>query len=212
MMDRVHCEAGTEGMIGGTYARKMWPILLALPLAFAAPARAAEASCVAPIVLGDGWKTAEPQASGFDAAALCAVLERVAGDASNIHGVVVERRGRLVAELYRRGKDRSIWSLFARETEFAPTVLHDLRSVSKSVVGLLVGSARQQGKVDVAASALAYYPSYADLRSPERDAITVEHLLTMSSGLECTRASRRTARSPTTRRVCTGTGNRTVTY
>ncbi len=184
MMDRVHCEAGTEGMIGGTYARKMWPILLALPLAFAAPARAAEASCVAPIVLGDGWKTAEPQASGFDAAALCAVLERVAGDASNIHGVVVERRGRLVAELYRRGKDRSIWSLFARETEFAPTVLHDLRSVSKSVVGLLVGSARQQGKVDVAASALAYYPSLADLRSPERDAITVEHLLTMSSGLE----------------------------
>ncbi len=60
--------------------------------------------------------------------------------------------------LYRRGKDKSIWSLFARETDFAPTVLHDLRSVSKSVVGLLVGIARQQGKIDVAASALAYSP------------------------------------------------------
>jgi CubicO group peptidase (beta-lactamase class C family) len=162
----------------------MWPILLALPLAFAAPARAVAASCVAPIVLDDGWKTGDPRASGFDAAALCAVLERVAGDASNIHSVVVERRGRLVAELYRRGKDKSIWSLFTREIDFAPTVLHDLRSVSKSVVGLLVGIARQQGKIDVAASPLAYYPSYADLRSPERDAITVEHLLTMSSGLE----------------------------
>src|SRR5438477_12917241 len=32
--------------------------------------------------------TADPQASGFDAAALCAMLQRVAGDASNIHGVV----------------------------------------------------------------------------------------------------------------------------
>ena len=171
-------------MIGATYARKIWPMLLTLPLVFAAPARAAEASCVAPIVLGDGWKTADPQASGLDAAALCAVLDRVAGDASNIHGVIVERHGRLVAELYRRGKDKSIWSLFTRETDFAPTVLHDLRSVSKSVVGLLVGIARQQGKIDVAASPLAHYPSYADLRSPERDAITVEHLLTMSSGLE----------------------------
>src|SRR2546421_3421685 len=142
-------------------------------------------SSIAPTGLDDGWQTtADPQASGFDAAALCAMLQRVAGDASNIHGVVVERRARLVADLYRRGKDKSIWSLFARETDFAPTVLHDLRSVSKSVVGLLVGIARQQGKIDVAASALAYYPGYPDLRSPERAAITVEHLLTMSSGLE----------------------------
>ncbi len=159
-------------------------MVLTLLLASAAPARAVEGPCAAPVVLDVGWQTAEPEASGFDAAALCAALERVAGDASNIHGVVVERRGRLVAELYRRGKDKSIWSLFARETDFAPTVLHDLRSVSKSVVDLLVGIARQQGKVHVAASPLAYYPSYADLRSPERDAITVEHLLTMSSGLE----------------------------
>ncbi len=159
-------------------------MLLVLLLASAAPARAAEALCAAPTDLDDGWQTADPQASGFDAAALCTVLERVAGAAVNLHGVVVERHGRLVAERYRRGKDKSIWSLFARETDFTPTVLHDLRSVSKSVVGLLVGIARQQGKIDVGASALAYYPGYADLRSPERDAITVEHLLTMSSGLE----------------------------
>ena len=66
-------------------------------------------SSIAPTVLDDGWQTtADPQASGFDAAALCAMLQRVAGDASNIHGVVVERRARLVAELYRRGKDKSI--------------------------------------------------------------------------------------------------------
>jgi hypothetical protein len=52
----------------------------------------------------------------------------------------------------------------------------DLRSVSKSVVGLPVGIARQQGKIDIGASPLAYYPRNAYLRSPTRDAITVEHL------------------------------------
>jgi CubicO group peptidase (beta-lactamase class C family) len=152
--------------------------------ASAGPAGAAQAPCAPPASIDDGWQTVEPQASGFDAGALCAVLESVAGGDANIHGVVVERRGRLVAELYRHGKDRSIWSLFARDTEFGPAVLHDLRSVSKSVVGLLFGIARRQHSIDLSASPLAFYPSYADLHSSERDAITLEHLLTMSSGFE----------------------------
>ena len=80
-------------------------MVLTLLLASAAPARAVEGPCAAPALLDDRWQTAEPEASGFDATALCAALERVAGDASNIRGVVVERRGRPVAELYRRGKD-----------------------------------------------------------------------------------------------------------
>jgi len=68
--------------------------------------------------------------------------------------------------------------------EFDSTSVHDLRSVSKSVVGLLVGVAIQQGKIaSVTTPALQFYPEYADLRSPERDAVTLERLLTMSSGL-----------------------------
>jgi len=138
-----------------------------------------------PTRLADGWEAAEPESSGFDAAALCAVFDEVAEGQANIHGVIVERHGRLVAELYRRGKDRSIWSLFAREVEFGPTVLHDLRSVSKSIVSLLVGIARQQGKIgELTTPVLAFYPEYTDLRSAERNAITLEHLLTMSSGLQ----------------------------
>src|SRR5258708_38239161 len=80
----------------------------------ALPLRAAEASCAVPAILDDGWGRAEPQVSGFDATALCdAVRDAVKGDV-NIHGIVVERHGRLVAELYRRGKDRPMASLFAR--------------------------------------------------------------------------------------------------
>jgi len=158
-----------------------WLLCLDVLLAVSSPAAA---SCAPPAVIDDGWQTADPAASGFDPAALCAVLERVAAGRSNIHGVVVERRGRLVAELYRRGKDKPIWSLVTREVDFGPTTVHDLRSISKSVVSLLVGIAGQQGKIDLGASALAYYPAYAELRSPEREAITLASLLTMSSGLQ----------------------------
>jgi CubicO group peptidase (beta-lactamase class C family) len=157
-------------------------LLISLLLFTAIPAPAAP--CAAPANIGDGWQTADPESAGFDAVALCATLARVAGGSANIHGIVVERHGRLAAELYRRGKDKPIWTLFARETEFTPETLHDLRSISKSVVGLLVGVASQRGKIDLAAPALAYYPSDADLRSPARAAITVADLLTMSSGLE----------------------------
>src|SRR5262245_4108130 len=98
-----------------TCVTRRWFVALLLLTAAAGPVRAAPEPCVPPASVGDASQTEEPQASGFDAGALCAVLESVAGGGANIHGVIVERHGRLVAELYRRGKDRSIWSLFARE-------------------------------------------------------------------------------------------------
>jgi len=102
--------------------------------------------------------------------------------------VLVVRGGRLVAELYRSGPDASIGNHyglgFARDVDFGPGVLHDVRSISKSVVGLLYGIGLAQGRLpSLASSALAAFPELADLRTPERDAVTIEHLLTMSSGL-----------------------------
>lgn len=144
----------------------------------------ADSLCADPAIIDDGWEKAAPETSGFDAAALCAVLDDVARGTANIHSVIVDRHGRLVAELYRRGKDRSFWSLFVRETDFGPMVQHDLRSVTKTVVSLLFGIARQQQAIDLNASPLAFYPDYAPREFPAADGVTLEHLLTMSSGLE----------------------------
>ena len=58
--------------------------------------------------------------------ALCAVLERVRTGSTNVHAVVVERHGRIVAELYRTGQDRSVWSPWAREIAFGPDVKRTL--------------------------------------------------------------------------------------
>jgi CubicO group peptidase (beta-lactamase class C family) len=146
--------------------------------------QASDPSYAVPAILGDGWERREPFQSGFDADRLRTVLAGMMGGELNLHSVVVERHGRLVAEVYRRGKDKSVYSLFALNRDFGPTVLHDTRSVGKSVVSLLLGIAKGQGKLgDLATPVLDFYPEHGDLVTPERKAITLEHLLTMSSGL-----------------------------
>ena len=130
-------------------------------------------------------ETAAGVDEGFDAERLCQVLtEFQAGDA-NLHGLVIQRRGRLVAERYRTGKDRSVYSLFPRTVEFDAANRHDLRSVSKSVVGLLWGIAQAEGRTPpLHARVLDLFPELAQYKREGREAITVEHLLSMTSGLE----------------------------
>jgi CubicO group peptidase (beta-lactamase class C family) len=104
---------------------------------------------------------------------------------TNMHGVVIERHGRLVAEAYRRGADKSVYSLFALNRNFGPSVLHDTRSVGKSVVSLLVGIARQEGGLgDLSTPVMDLFPEFGDLATPQRRAIKLADLLTMSSGLD----------------------------
>ena len=56
-------------------------------------------------------------------------------------------RGKLVVEHYGTGEDEA-WDRPLGTVTFAPDVLHDLRSVSKSVVGLLYGIALGQQRRD----------------------------------------------------------------
>ncbi|PTM55258.1 CubicO group peptidase (beta-lactamase class C family) [Phreatobacter oligotrophus] len=147
------------------------------------PAAAGSLACAPPVQRDDGWQIADSGKTGFDEAALCALMAE-ASIAEPLHALVVMRNGALVAELYRRGTDRSIYSVFGHETAFGPTVLHDMRSISKTVVALLVGIAVGEGRIDPQKPVLDYFPELARLRTPERLAITVEHLLTMSSGLD----------------------------
>lgn len=154
---------------------------LASPLVGQAPATA----YAIPSIIGDGWERDDLAKSGFDASKLRALLASRMNGEMNLHGVVIERHGRLVAEVYRRGKDQSVYLPIARNREFGPAVLHDTRSIGKSVVSLLLGIAKQQDKLgDLATPAVSYYPEYAELATSERKAITLEHLLTMSSGLD----------------------------
>ncbi|MBW8723955.1 MAG: serine hydrolase [Inquilinus limosus] len=162
------------------------PLRRALPLLalLASPATAADAppDCRAPKMLDDGWTVAAPADEGFDATTLCAVGPALEGQ-SNAHAVLVVRHGRLVYERYFAGEDQRWGQPLGRIAHDAAT-RHDLRSITKSVTALLVGIAVDTGWIkDIDAPVLSLLPQYADLRSPEKDRITLRHLLTMSSGL-----------------------------
>lgn len=149
------------------------------------PAAAAAADCGSPQQRDDGWRIqADSAAAGFGPGALCEAMRLFAGSPRNLHALVVERHGKLVAEAYRAGQDRSTYALWSTRSQFGPEVFHDMRSVTKSVVALLWGIARAEGVVPpVRTPVLDLLPELADLRQGGRERITVAHLLCMRSGL-----------------------------
>ena len=93
------------------------------------------------------WRSVSPTEAGF-ADDMEERLDKAIAEKRiwNLHSVIVVRNGRLVLERYfdseddARGKPLGLVS-------FKPDTLHDLRSASKSIVGLLYGIALAAGKV-----------------------------------------------------------------
>jgi CubicO group peptidase (beta-lactamase class C family) len=132
------------------------------------------------------WPVMAPESQGFsndlgnklDAGMRSGLLR-------GLHGVVVIRAGTVVLERYFNGLDEA-WGRPLGPVTFTPDTLHDLRSVTKSVVGLLYGIALDRGLVPPAeAPLLAQFPEYADLAAdPQRTGLTIVHALTMTLGME----------------------------
>jgi CubicO group peptidase (beta-lactamase class C family) len=103
----------------------------------------------------------------------------------NLHGVVIVRHGRLVIERYFEGDDYARGCPLGK-VAFKPDTLHDLRSASKSIVGLLYGIALGDGKVPRPDAPLfASFPEYTDLSAdPARNRWTIHHVLTMTLGTD----------------------------
>jgi len=141
-------------------------------------------ACGAPVAIDDGWEIASPGSVGMDGAQLCSVAARLALRATAVHSVVVVRHSKLVFEQYFAGSDQP-WGKPDGQYEFTATTKHDMRSASKSVTSLLVGIAIDRKLIaGVDEPVLKFFPDYAAVKQPGWDAITLRHLLTMSSGIQ----------------------------
>ena len=139
-----------------------------------------EQGCGNPSDLRDGWVIGSPEQQGFDPARLCAMGKGVMdGKLANVDSIVVVHHGLLVYERYFGYTDQS----------FAANIKHAGNSMTKSIVSLLVGIAVDRGLIkDIDAPVASYFPENAELRTPDKDRITLRHLLTMSAGLDSARA------------------------
>ncbi|HWT12667.1 MAG TPA: serine hydrolase [Allosphingosinicella sp.] len=133
-----------------------------------------------PPPLDDGWPTATLAEAGIDRPAIerlvQSILERPmdSADAPQIHALLIARGGRLVLEEYFHG--------FSRDR------LHNTRSAAKSVTAVTIGAAIRDG-APLSLSSPVYQVmnggAFPPDTEPAKRSMTLEHLLTMSSGYFC---------------------------
>ena len=107
----------------------------------------------------------------------------VNGTYPNIHSLLIAKGNKLVYEKYWAGKDES-WGDDLGVIEHTRDGLHDIRSISKSIVSACIGIAIEQGKIkSVDQKVFDFFPEYKKLDTGLISSLTIKHLLTMSSGL-----------------------------
>jgi CubicO group peptidase (beta-lactamase class C family) len=148
----------------------------------------------------NGWPESTPAEQGMDEQVLQALDEEIAaGKHGYVDGMLVIRDGHVV---YERAYPHDYETLFAAQPnqvrgaynyydpEWHPyykgTDLHTMQSVSKSVMATLIGIAIGRGEIEgtnvPAAGFFADYQAGDD--DPRRASMTLEHLLTMTAGIE----------------------------
>jgi CubicO group peptidase (beta-lactamase class C family) len=120
-----------------------------------------------------GWQRSSPEAQGMDSKVLAEAFDYIRQHQIPIHSLTIVRNGFIVLDAY-------FWPFQNRQ-------LHDLASVTKSITATLVGIAIGQHKLRGVNQPLV--PLFAQRSVANRDArkdrVTLEHLLTMTSGLNC---------------------------
>jgi len=138
-----------------------------------------------PAKLEDGWLVGSPAGHG-------SILQssRTCGGASSRASSITSMPSLsrvmvyFVYEQYAAGQDQNGLEPATHAT-FDATTRHNGNSMTKSVTSLLVGIALERGWIKALNTpVLDYFPEYADLLTPEKSAITLYHLLTMSDGLD----------------------------
>lgn len=117
----------------------------------------------------DGLRRGEPRDAGVNAEIVAAFLDDAAGAGLDIHGLMLHRAGRVVAEGW--------WWPYRADR---PRIMH---SATKSVMASAIGMALEEGRFRLQDKVVAFFPELLPaVIDPKLAALTVENLLTMRVG------------------------------
>jgi CubicO group peptidase (beta-lactamase class C family) len=140
-----------------------------------------------PEQMGDGWQTASLDEVGINEKKISEAIALIRDNAyRNVHKILIVKDGKLVFEEYFSGYtwDYNGDQFRGELTDFGLDTTHNLASVTKSFTSALVGIAIDCGFIQgVNEKMFAFFPEYASLNDERKDKITLQHLLTMTSGL-----------------------------
>jgi len=115
------------------------------------------------------WQTASPEDEGMDSEALAKLV--VYGSARSFDSLLIARHGRLVLDAY--------------YAPYSANIPHAVNSTTKSIVATLIAMLHADGVLDsLDHRVLDYFPDRDFANADDgKKAITVQHLLNMTSGL-----------------------------
>jgi CubicO group peptidase (beta-lactamase class C family) len=137
---------------------------------------------------GDGWETASLNSVGMNTSVLETLVNKIKSNSyTEVHSVVIVIDDRLVFEEYFPGHDfnYSGENFHGDYIDFDRDTRHNTHSATKSFTSALVGIAIDKGLIpDVEDKIFNYFPEHISLIDSQKEKITIEHMLTMSSGFK----------------------------
>lgn len=133
-----------------------------------------------PLARDDGWPVGTVGEADIDRAGIEKFIQLILETpmesikSPQVHAILIARRGKLVVEEYFHGEHRD--------------KLHDTRSAAKSLTATIVGAAMHAGAPLTLATPVYQVMNggtFPEGLEPRKRAMTLEHLLTMSSGYFC---------------------------
>jgi CubicO group peptidase (beta-lactamase class C family) len=166
-----------EGRSTMTHSRILIMIaLLLIAIPGCTPAQKAVSNSVVTEWPTSGWRIGAPEQYGFDSLKLAEAMRTIRRKGLNLHSVAIIRHGVMLLDAYFYPYDGK--------------TVHDQASVTKSITTALIGIAAGQGKLKLDDLMLSFFPGRPVAnRDAAKERITVRHLASMSSGLECTSAN-----------------------
>lgn len=118
----------------------------------------------------DAWEISEPDKAGLDKQKLEKLISNISNENPKLNSLVIARNGKLIVDEYFNG--------------YSPDSLQKIWSITKSITGTIIGIAADKGLLSEKDSIYKYLTDYIPNATSSEGAITIEHLMTMTSGFE----------------------------